>query len=81
MYSIRTRTCPECPYITASIPACLLAQVRFQDDFLLHLDQNGALLALEHRIPSQFNEMLCSTSHVGVFPVVFDATVLSYTAD
>lgn len=63
MYSIRTRTCPDCPYITASIPACLLAQVRFQVDFLLHLDQNGALLALEHRIPNQFNEMLCSTSH------------------
>lgn len=62
LYSFRTRPCPDCSHVIASIPACLVAQTQFQYDLLLHLDQSGALVALEHRIPSQFHDMVCTMS-------------------
>ncbi|EGZ06643.1 hypothetical protein PHYSODRAFT_252046 [Phytophthora sojae] len=42
---------PDSPYVTASVPMCMLAAMRLREDFAFHLSESGKLVAIEYLTP------------------------------
>ncbi|KAG3007294.1 hypothetical protein JG687_00012130 [Phytophthora cactorum] len=53
-YTVRAKADPadpESPYVTTSVPMCMLAAMRLREDFAFHLSDSGRLVAIEYLTP------------------------------